>query len=110
TSPKGLEAWAWAGARSRGRLLGVVTSASFSSRGGKVGAKRRPGQGAKPSPVKATEPMRIAKAMAHAGLCSRRDAEKWIDQGRVAVNGTVLTTPAYVVKPGDDVAVDGKPL
>ena len=47
--------------------------------------------------------MRIAKAMAHAGLCSRRDAEKWIEQGRVAVNGTALTTPAYVVKPGDDV-------
>ncbi len=45
--------------------------------------------------------MRIAKAMAHAGLCSRRDAEKWIEQGRVAVNGTVLATPAYVVKPGD---------
>jgi 23S rRNA pseudouridine2605 synthase len=54
--------------------------------------------------------VRIAKAMAHAGLCSRRDAEKWIDQGRVAVNGTVLTTPAYVVKPSDDVTVDGKPL
>jgi 23S rRNA pseudouridine2605 synthase len=54
--------------------------------------------------------MRIAKAMAHAGLCSRRDAEKWIEQGRVAVNGTVLTTPAYVVKPGADVTVDGKPL
>jgi 23S rRNA pseudouridine2605 synthase len=54
--------------------------------------------------------MRIAKAMAHAGLCSRRDAEKWIEQGRVAVNGTVLATPAYVVKPGDMVTVDGKPL
>ena len=54
--------------------------------------------------------MRIAKAMAHAGLCSRRDAEKWIEQGRVAVNGTALTTPAYVVKPGDDVSVDGKSL
>jgi 23S rRNA pseudouridine2605 synthase len=54
--------------------------------------------------------MRIAKAMAHAGLCSRRDAEKWIEQGRVAVNGTVLTTPAYVVKPGDEVTVDGNKL
>jgi 23S rRNA pseudouridine2605 synthase len=54
--------------------------------------------------------MRIAKAIAHAGLCSRRDAEAWIGQGRVAVNGEVLTTPAYVVKPGDLVTVDGKPL
>jgi 23S rRNA pseudouridine2605 synthase len=78
--------------------------------GGKVGAKRRPGQVAKAAPAKAAEPMRIAKAIAHAGLCSRRDAEKWIEQGRVAVNGAVLSTPAYVVKPGDKVSVDGKPL
>ncbi|MGA8434337.1 MAG: pseudouridine synthase, partial [Methyloceanibacter sp.] len=54
--------------------------------------------------------MRIAKAIAHAGLCSRRDAERWIKQGRVAVNGKVLTTPAQVVNPGDKVTVDGKPL
>ena len=67
-------------------------------------------KGASRATVKAAEPMRIAKAMAHAGICSRRDAEKWIEQGRVAVNGTVLTTPAYVVEPGDNVTVDGKPL
>jgi 23S rRNA pseudouridine2605 synthase len=54
--------------------------------------------------------MRIAKAIAHAGLCSRRDAEAWIAAGRVSVNGKVLGTPAYVVKPGDKIAVDGKPL
>jgi 23S rRNA pseudouridine2605 synthase len=54
--------------------------------------------------------MRIAKAIAHAGLCSRRDAEAWIAAGRVAVNGQVLTTPAHVVKPGDTIIVDGKPL
>ena len=54
--------------------------------------------------------MRIAKAIAHAGLCSRRDAERWIEEGRVAVNGKRLETPAYVVKPGDKVSVDGKPL
>ena len=55
-------------------------------------------------------PMRIAKAMAHAGLCSRRDAEAWIEAGRVAVNGKLLATPAYVVKPGDKISVDGNPL
>ena len=54
--------------------------------------------------------MRIAKAIAHAGLCSRRDAEAWIAAGRVAVNGTVLTTPAHVVNPSDTITVDGKPL
>ena len=54
--------------------------------------------------------MRIAKAIAHAGLCSRRDAEAWIAAGRVAVNGTVLSTPATVVNPSDTITVDGKPL
>jgi 23S rRNA pseudouridine2605 synthase len=53
---------------------------------------------------------RIAKRMARAGLCSRRDAERWIADRRVSVNGTVLTSPAIVVAPGDKVVVDGKPL
>lgn len=53
---------------------------------------------------------RIAKAIARAGICSRRDAERYIEQGRVAVNGTVLTTPAFLVKESDAVFVDGKPL
>lgn len=54
--------------------------------------------------------MRIAKAIARSGLCSRREAEIWISQGRVAVNGKVLTTPACVVGPSDTITVDGKPL
>ena len=48
--------------------------------------------------------MRIAKAMARAGLCSRRDAERWIEDGRVSVNGEVLTSPARDVGPTDTVA------
>ena len=55
-------------------------------------------------------PQRIAKLLARAGLCSRRDAERWIAEGRVAVNGEVLTTPAVVVGDNDEVRVDGKPL
>ena len=54
--------------------------------------------------------MRVAKAIAQAGLCSRRDAEKWIEAGRVAVNGTVLSTPACVVTSADKITVDGQPL
>lgn len=53
---------------------------------------------------------RIAKIMARAGLCSRREAERWIEAGRVEVNGVKLTTPACVVNPGDTVVVDGKAL
>lgn len=54
--------------------------------------------------------MRIAKAMAQAGLCSRREAERWIEAGRVSVNGTVLSTPAVTVSDTDKILVDGKPL
>jgi 23S rRNA pseudouridine2605 synthase len=54
--------------------------------------------------------MRIAKALARAGLCSRRDAERWIADGRVAVNGKVLTSPALDVTPRDRIVVDGSPL
>ncbi len=54
--------------------------------------------------------MRIAKRMADAGLCSRREAERWIEAGRVAVNGTTLTTPACVVSDADTIEVDDSPL
>lgn len=57
-----------------------------------------------------TEPMRIAKAMARAGLCSRREAERWIADGRVSINGQVLKSPGVEVKPKDRVLVDGRPL
>lgn len=63
-----------------------------------------------PAAALRAEPMRIAKAMARAGLCSRREAERWIEEGRVTVNGRVLSTPAFEVGPGDKVVVDGKPL
>lgn len=53
---------------------------------------------------------RIAKVMARAGLCSRRDAERWIADGRVQVNGETLETPACVVTAKDKILVDDKPL
>jgi 23S rRNA pseudouridine2605 synthase len=53
---------------------------------------------------------RIAKVMARAGVASRREAESWIAAGRVKVNGTVLTTPAFTVAPSDRIEVDGAPL
>jgi 23S rRNA pseudouridine2605 synthase len=54
------------------------------------------------------EGQRISKVMARAGLCSRRDAEAWIEAGRVSVNGRVLTSPAFNVSAKDDVRVDGE--
>lgn len=53
---------------------------------------------------------RIAKVMARAGLCSRRDAEEWIRAGRVTLNGQLLSTPAVTVSLQDHIVVDGKAL
>ena len=56
------------------------------------------------------KPERIAKVMAAAGLCSRRDAERWIAEGRVRVNGNTLDTPATLVSNADVIEVDGKKI
>jgi 23S rRNA pseudouridine2605 synthase len=53
---------------------------------------------------------RIAKVVSRAGLASRRDAEEWIVQGRVSVNGRVINSPALDVTANDAITVDGKPL
>jgi 23S rRNA pseudouridine2605 synthase len=55
-------------------------------------------------------PERIAKRLARAGLCSRRDAERWIMAGRVKVDGKLLDTPAFTVTDKSRIEVDGKPL
>ena len=51
---------------------------------------------------------RIAKALARAGVASRREVERLIEAGRVALNGQLLTTPAVKVEAGDILTVDGK--
>ncbi|GGE19814.1 hypothetical protein GCM10011529_28010 [Polymorphobacter glacialis] len=54
------------------------------------------------------EPQRIAKLLARAGIGSRRDIERMITQGKVALNGEVLTTPAFVVASLDGITVEGQ--
>ena len=64
-----------------------------------------------PHPIEdSAAPQRIAKVLARAGLCSRRDAERWITEGRVSVNGEVLTSPAFNVTEASEIRVDGMPL
>jgi len=53
---------------------------------------------------------RIAKRIARAGICSRREAESRILDGRVTVNGEIITSPALNVSPSEKITVDGKPL
>jgi 23S rRNA pseudouridine2605 synthase len=51
---------------------------------------------------------RVAKFLARAGVCSRRDAERLIAERRVKVNGRTLDTPAVKVTAQDRISVDGK--
>jgi 23S rRNA pseudouridine2605 synthase len=75
--------------------------------------ERRPDddrRGARPEPKPKKAGERIAKVMSRAGLASRRDAEEWVTQGRVAVNGRVINSPALDVTSRDVITVDGQPL
>ncbi len=56
------------------------------------------------------KPERIAKVIAAAGICSRRDAERLIEEGRVRLNGNTLDTPATLVTSKDVIEVDGKKI
>ena len=64
-------------------------------------------------PAEFSEPKtseRIAKVIARAGVCSRRDAEKLIEAGRVAVDGKPISSPALNVPPEAIILIDGKPI
>ncbi len=63
-----------------------------------------------PSPEAPPKGERIAKVIARAGLGSRREVERWIAEGRVAVDGRVLDSPALTVTPANRVTVDGREL
>ena len=66
-----------------------------------------PVMGQKTDPTKAE---RIAKRIARAGICSRRDAERLIEEGEVIVNGEVISSPALNVTAKDEIIVKGKKL
>jgi 23S rRNA pseudouridine2605 synthase len=82
----------------------------------KPGGKPRDRAGGKPGDKSAPEAKgperteRIAKAMARAGIASRREVERLIGLGKVAVNGRILATPAVLVTRDDKITVDGKPI
>ena len=73
-----------------------------SDRGGKDAKSKTP-----ETPLRAE---RIAKTMARAGIASRREVERLIGLGKVAVNGRILDTPATLVTRDDVITVDGKPI
>jgi 23S rRNA pseudouridine2605 synthase len=62
------------------------------------------------SSSKPREGQRIAKLLARAGIASRREIERMIGEGRVAINGTVIDTPATIIESLHGVTVDGNPV
>lgn len=62
------------------------------------------------SKVLDTGPERIAKAIARSGLCSRREAERWIINGQVKLNSKILTECGVNVTSKDVIEVNGKPI
>ena len=56
------------------------------------------------------ESRRISKVIARSGLASRREAESFVEDGRVQVNGEVIHHPGHPVTPKDHILVDGNPL
>ena len=73
---------------------------------------RRPPKprGQKPGPAREEGPQRIAKLLARAGIASRRDVERMIAEGRIALHGEKLTTPATLLENLLGVTVDGQPV
>jgi 23S rRNA pseudouridine2605 synthase len=81
--------------------------------GPEAGARKRAGpkeKGAQPREPEAVPRERIAKRLARAGLCSRREAERLVAEGRVAVDGETVTSPAVTVSALERVMVDGVAL
>lgn len=98
------------GARPEKPIKGKRYSADDKGAGAKAGGKpgAKGGKEAAPAEPKRTE--RIAKAMARAGIASRREVERLIGLGKVAVNGRILDTPATLVTRDDVITVNGKPI
>lgn len=76
---------------------------------GPVPPGKRPAGSGPPKP-REDGPQRIAKLLARAGVASRRDIERMIAEGRIAIDGEVLTTPATLLESLTGVTVDGKPV
>jgi 23S rRNA pseudouridine2605 synthase len=70
--------------------------------------EKKPNQA--PKRPKVADEIRLNKYIANSGVCSRRDADIYIQSGNVKVNGIAITEMGYMVKPGDNVNFDGATL
>ncbi|MBC7850642.1 MAG: rRNA pseudouridine synthase [Chitinophagaceae bacterium] len=78
--------------------------------GAKLPVTKIPDPALPAKPAKVQEQMPLNKYLAHAGICSRRDAADIVKSGKVMVNDQKITEPGYKVKHGDEVKVAGKKI
>jgi 23S rRNA pseudouridine2605 synthase len=79
-------------------------------RAARAAAPPRKPQAAPPETEHADGPQRIAKLLARAGVGSRRDVERMIEEGRIALNGEIIAQPAPLLSSLDGLTVDGNPV
>ncbi|TVZ55815.1 ribosomal large subunit pseudouridine synthase B [Lutibacter sp. Hel_I_33_5] len=87
---------------SRGRQAGKNSTPQNKKRFQKPFKKKQSG-----APKSDTSGIRLNKYIANSGVCSRREADTYIEHGSVAVNGKLVTEMGYKVQPGDEVRFDG---
>ncbi|WP_328804380.1 pseudouridine synthase [Sphingopyxis microcysteis] len=75
------------------------------ARGAASALKTKPAEGERED-----GPQRIAKLLARAGVGSRRDVERMIEEGRIALNGQVIVQPAPLLASLEGLTVDGNPV
>ena len=90
----------------RGKDHGKKGGHSKTKRDYGKGNTAKPQKVAKPRP--ASDGIRLNKYIANSGICSRREADLYIQTGQVTVNSKVINEMGYRVKPGEDVRFDGR--
>ncbi|MBS0295274.1 MAG: pseudouridine synthase [Proteobacteria bacterium] len=96
------------GAKSRSGQAENKKSFAGGKSAGPKGASKGQSKGGPKGPAKPVRTERVAKALARAGVASRREVERLINLGKVAVNGRILDTPAVLVSRDDILTVDGE--
>lgn len=98
--------------RKTGGVKGAPGKGGFKNAGGRRGPRKAQGRDTQaPDPnLPKRDGDRIAKLLARAGIASRREVERMIEDGRVAINGEVVETPATVLTSLKGVTVDGNPV
>ena len=96
--------------RTEGSLAGKKKVIRLKSRSEPMAIKKAPNYRNKLTKTSSPGEMRLNRFIANAGICSRRDADKYIAAGLVSVNGKIVTELGVKVKMSDDIRFDGRRL